>query len=192
MSDHLIIALNREYGSGGKEIAEKLGKRLGLKVYDEDIADLAARRSGIRKDYFEKVDEKPTDSFLYMLAMNTFTMNTSMNPFENTLSSDKLFNKQAEVIQEIADKDDCIIVGRCAGYILRDEPKCVRIYISADKNFRTKRIIWMRRKHRRRFIPWTRSVTAILAIMQDRIGRRAIHMICRSAPVPLALTRQWI
>ena len=54
MSDHLIIALNREYGSGGKEIAEKLGKRLGLKVYDEDIADLAARRSGIRKDYFEK------------------------------------------------------------------------------------------------------------------------------------------
>ena len=57
MSDHLIIALNREYGSGGKEIAEKLGKRLGLEVYDEDIADLAARRSGIRKDYFEKVDE---------------------------------------------------------------------------------------------------------------------------------------
>lgn len=141
MSDHLIIALNREYGSGGKEIAEKLGKRLGLEVYDEDIADLAARRSGIRKDYFEKVDEKPTDSFLYMLAMNTFTMNTSMNPFENTLSSDKLFNKQAEVIQEIADKDDCIIVGRCAGYILRDEPKCVRIYISADKDFRTKRIM---------------------------------------------------
>lgn len=196
MSDHLIIALNREYGSGGKEIAEKLGKRLGLKVYDEDIADLAARRSGIRKDYFEKVDEKPTDSFLYMLAMNTFTMNTSMNPFENTLSSDKLFNKQAEVIQEIADKDDCIIVGRCAGYILRDEPKCVRIYISADKNFRTKRIMASdhldEKEAQKKIIPWTRSVTAILAIMQDRIGRRAIHMICRSAPVPLALTRQWI
>ena len=141
MSDHLIIALNREYGSGGKEIAEKLGKRLGIRTYDEDIADLAARRSGIRKDYFEKVDEKPTDSFLYMLAMNTFTMNTSMNPFENTLSSDKLFNKQAEVIQEIADKNDCIIIGRCAGYILRDEPKCVKVYISADKDFRTKRIM---------------------------------------------------
>ena len=141
MSDHLIIALNREYGSGGKEIAEKLGKRLGIRTYDEDIADLAARRSGIRKDYFEKVDEKPTDSFLYMLAMNTFTMNTSMNPFENTLSSDKLFNKQAEVIQEIADENDCIIIGRCAGYILRDEPKCVKVYISADKDFRTKRIM---------------------------------------------------
>ena len=92
MSDHLIIALNREYGSGGKEIAEKLGKRLGIRTYDEDIADLAARRSGIR-------------------------------------------------IQEIADENDCIIIGRCAGYILRDEPKCVKVYISADKDFRTKRIM---------------------------------------------------
>ena len=54
MSDHLIIALNREYGSGGKEIAEKLGKRLGIRTYDEDIADLAARRSGIRKDILRK------------------------------------------------------------------------------------------------------------------------------------------
>lgn len=141
MSDHLIIALNREYGSGGKEVAEKLSKRLGIQAYDEDIADLAAKHSGIRKDYFEKVDEKPTDSFLYMLAMNTFTMNSSINPFDNTLSSDKLFNKQAEVIQEIADKGDAIIVGRCAGYILREEPKCIRIYLCADKEFRLKRIM---------------------------------------------------
>lgn len=141
MSDHLIIALNREYGSGGKEVAEKLSKRLGIRVYDEDIAELAAKHSGIRKDYFEKVDEKPTDSFLYMLAMNTFSMNTSTNPFDNTLSSDRLFNKQAEVIQQIAEKDDCIIIGRCAGYILREEEKCIRIYLSADKNFRVKRIM---------------------------------------------------
>ena len=196
MSDHLIIALNREYGSGGKEIAEKLGKRLGLEVYDEDIADLAARRSGIRKDYFEKVDEKPTDSFLYMLAMNTFTMNTSMNPFENTLSSDKLFNKQAEVIRRSLTRmtallsDDaqaifCVMNQSASG------STSVQTRIS-ERSASWLRIIWMRRKHRRRFIPWTRSVTAILAIMQDRIGRRAIHMICRSAPVPLALTRQWI
>lgn len=141
MSDHLIIALNREYGSGGKEVAEKLSERLGIRVYDDDIAELAAKHSGIRRDYFEKVDEKPTDSFLYMLAMNTFTMNTSVNPFDNTLSSDRLFNKQAEVIQEIAGKDDCIIIGRCAGYILREEKKCVRIYLSADKDFRVKRIM---------------------------------------------------
>lgn len=141
MSDHLIIALNREYGSGGKEIAEKLANVLALRSMMKILRILQQDEAGIRKDYFEKVDEKPTDSFLYMLAMNTFTMNTSMNPFENTLSSDKLFNKQAEVIQEIADKDDCIIVGRCAGYILRDEPKCVRIYISADKDFRTERIM---------------------------------------------------
>ena len=195
MSDHLIIALNREYGSGGKEIAEKLGKRLGIRTYDEDIADLAARRSGIRKDYFEKVDEKPTDSFLYMLAMNTFTMNTSMNPFENTLSSDKLFNKQAEVIQEIADENDCIIIGRCAGYILRDEPKCVKVYISADKDFRTKRIMasdHLDEKEAQKKIPWTRSGTAISVIMPVRTGKHVIHMIWPSVQAPLVLTRPWI
>ena len=187
MSDHLIIALNREYGSGGKEIAEKLGKRLGIRTYDEDIADLAARRSGIRKDYFEKVDEKPTDSFLYMLAMNTFTMNTSMNPFENTLSSDKLFNKQAEVIQEIADENDCIIIGRCAGYILIS----ALIKIS-EQSVLWPRIIWMRRKLRRRFIPWTRSGTAISVIMPVRTGKHVIHMIWPSVQAPLVLTRPWI
>jgi cytidylate kinase len=141
MGEKLIIALNREYGSGGKEIAEKLSKRLGMHVYDEEIAGLAAKHSGIRQDYFEKVDEKPTDSFLYMLAMNTLTMNSSMNPFDNTLSSDRLFNKQAEVIKEIAEKEDCIIIGRCAGYILREEPKCVKIYLTADKDFRAQRIM---------------------------------------------------
>ncbi len=141
MSEHLIIALNREYGSGGKEVGEKLAKRLGIRIYDGDIAELAAEHSGIRKDYFEKVDEKPTDSFLYMLAMNTFSMNSSMNPFDNTLSSDKLFNKQAEVIKAIAQKDDCVIMGRCAGYILRDEQKCIKIYLSADKDFRARRIM---------------------------------------------------
>lgn len=141
MAENLIIVLNREYGSGGKEIGEKLGKRLGIRVYDDDIAELAAQYSGIRRDYFEKVDEKPTDSFLYMLAMNTLSMNSSINPFDNTLSSDKLFNKQAEVIKDIAQKDDCIIIGRCAGYILRDEPRCVKIYLSADKAFRAKRIM---------------------------------------------------
>lgn len=196
MSDHLIIALNREYGSGGKEIAEKLGKRLGIKVYDEDIADLAARRSGIRKDYFEKVDEKPTDSFLYMLAMNTFTMNTSMNPFEIlcpvtncSTSRQRLFRRSLTRMTALLSDDAqaifCVMNRSASG------STSVQTRIS-ERSASWLRIIWMRRKHRRRFIPWTRSVTAILVIMQDRIGRRAIHMICRSAPVPLALTRQWI
>ena len=165
MSDHLIIALNREYGSGGKEIAEKLGKRLDLKVYDEDIADLAARRSGIRKDYFEKVDENCSTS--------------RQRLFRRSLT------RMTALLSDDAQAIFCVMNRSASG------STSVQTRIS-ERSASWLRIIWMRRKHRRRFIPWTRSVTAILAIMQDRIGRRAIHMICRSAPVPLALTRQWI
>ena len=72
MAGNLIIAINRQYGSGGKEVGTKLAKALNIPIYDQEIPEMAAKKSGIRKDYFEKVDEKPTDSFLYALAMNTF------------------------------------------------------------------------------------------------------------------------
>ncbi len=140
MAGNLIIAINRQYGSGGKEIATKVANDLGLPVYDQEILDLAAKKSGIRKDYFEKVDEKPTDSFLYALAMNTMSLTGSMNPFDNTLSSDRLFNIQAEVVKDIAKEGPCVIIGRCAEYILRDEANCLSFYISAPLEKRIERI----------------------------------------------------
>ena len=121
MAGNLIIAINRQYGSGGKEIGTKIAQALDIPIYDQEIPELASKKSGIRKDYFEKVDEKPTDSFLYALAMNTFSMNGTMNPFDNTLSSDRLFNLQAEVVKDIAKEGPCVIIGRCAEYILREE-----------------------------------------------------------------------
>lgn len=140
MSEHIVIALNRQYGCGGKEIGTKLAERLGIKLYDNDIIDLVAERTGIRKDYFEKVDEKPTDSFLYALAMNTFSVNSNMNPFDHTLSSDRLFNKQAEVIKELAKEESFILIGRCGEYILRDMAQCISIYLCADMDYRVERI----------------------------------------------------
>lgn len=140
MKGNLIIALNRQYGSGGKEVGVKLAKSLGIKIYDSEIPELAAKKSGIRKDYFEKVDEKPTDSFLYALAMNTFSMTSTMNPLDHALSNDRLFNIQAEVIRELAAKESFVLVGRCGEYILRDEPNCIRIYICAPIEKRVERI----------------------------------------------------
>lgn len=140
MAGNLIIAINRQYGSGGKEIGTKLAKDLGIPIYDQEIPEMAAKKSGIRKDYFEKVDEKPTDSFLYALAMNTFSMNGTVNPFDNTLSSDRLFNIQAEVVQEIAKEGPCVIIGRCGEYILRDEPGCISVYICSPMEKRVERI----------------------------------------------------
>ena len=138
---HRIIAISRDYGSGGLEIASRLAERLGVPVYNKNITDIASERSGIKKSYFDKVDEQPTDSFLYTLAVNALTLSANLSPYDNALSSDKLFNLQAEVIHEIADSQDCVIVGRCANYILRDEPDCVSIFITAPIEFRTQRIM---------------------------------------------------
>lgn len=140
MAGNLIITLNRQYGSGGKEMGTKLANLLGIKLYDSEIPKMAADKSGIRKDYFEKVDEKPTDSFLYALAMNTFSMANSMNPLDNTLSSDRLFNIQAEVIRELAKKESFVLIGRCGEYILREEPNVARIYVCAPLEKRIERI----------------------------------------------------
>ena len=141
MNDHLIISLNRTYGSGGRELGKILSEQMGLHVYNKDIVELAADKSGIRKEYFERVDEKPTDSFLYTLATNALSFASSINPYDNTLSSEKLFNQQADVIREIADKEDCIIIGRCAGHILREMPRCITVYLTADMDFRIQRVM---------------------------------------------------
>ena len=140
MKGNLIITLHRLYGSGGKEIGAKLAKLLGIKLYDEEIPQLASEKSGIRKDYFEKVDEKPTDSFLYALAMNTFSSVNSMNPLDHTLSSDRLFNIQAEVIRNLAKQESFVLIGRCGEYILRDEPNVARLYLCAPMDKRVERV----------------------------------------------------
>jgi len=140
MAGNLIVALNRQFGSGGKEVGTILAKKLEIKLYDNEIQTLAAQKSGIRKDYFEKVDEKPTDSFLYALAMNTFSMGNTMNPLDHALSNDRLFNIQAETIRELAAKESFVLMGRCGEYILRDEPNCVRVYICAPLEARVARV----------------------------------------------------
>ena len=184
MAGNLIIAINRQYGSGGKEIGTKVAKDLGIPIYDQEIPEMAAQKSGIRKDYFEKVDEKPTDSFLYALAMNTFSMNGTVNPFDHTLSSDRLFNIQAEVVKDMAKQGPCVIIGRCGEYILRDEPNRISIYICSPMDKRIERISrlydhapiseWM---HRRRSCPLIKRGTAIMAIMLEKTGEPAPAII---------------
>ena len=141
MAGNLIVAINRQYGSGGKEVGQKVADALGIKLYDKEITELAAKKSGIRKDYFDKADEKPTDSFLYALAMNTFSLNNTMNPLDNTLSNDRLFNLQADVISDLAKAESFVLIGRCGEYILRDEPNCISVYVCAPLEKRVERIM---------------------------------------------------
>ena len=135
-----VITIGRQLGSGGKEIAEKLSERLQIPVYDKKLLKFAAKESGLDTTVFESADERESDS----LFGSVFSIHGSLsNVFSGTgscMESDSLFKIQSEVIRQIAQKENCIIIGRCAEYVLRDHPGITSIYITADKADRIARI----------------------------------------------------
>lgn len=136
-----IYTIGREFGSGGKEVGEKLAERLGIKLYDKELLQQAAKDSGFCEEIFENHDEKPTNSFLYSLVMDTYSIgNYSTAPFLDMPLNHKVFLAQFEAIKKIAANESCVIVGRCADYALADNPDCINIFIKADKTYRQKNV----------------------------------------------------
>lgn len=134
-----IYTIGREFGSGGKDVGEKLAERLGIKLYDKELLQHAAKESGFCEEIFVNHDEKPTNSFLYSLVMDTYSMNGySSTPFLDMPLNHKVFLAQFDAIKKIAEQESCVIVGRCADYALADNPDCINIFIHADMDFRTK------------------------------------------------------
>lgn len=138
--NNFVITLGRQLGSGGKLIAEKLADLLNIPVYDKKLLEVAARESGLDTTVFEGADERESDSFFG----GVFSIHGSIsNIFSGTgscMESDRLFLIQSEAIQRIAEKESCIIIGRCAEYVLRDHPNMLSIYITADSHDRITRI----------------------------------------------------
>lgn len=134
-----IFTLSRQYGSGGHEIGEKLAKKLDIPFYDNELIALAAQKSGVSKEIFEQVDEKPTNSFLYSLAMGSFNLG-GLSGYTEMSINDKLFIAQSEVIEDAANKGSCVIVGRCANYVLRERSNCVNVFCYGDMEDRIKRV----------------------------------------------------
>lgn len=128
-----IITITRQYGSGGREIGERLAQSLGLEFYDNRLLEVAAKDSGIHKNHFEENDEKRTNSFLYLLST---TYGQGGIPFDDTL-----FFAQLNAIQKVASEHACVIIGRCADYALRDFSNVVNLFISAPFEQRVKRAI---------------------------------------------------
>ncbi|MBD5136918.1 MAG: cytidylate kinase-like family protein [Lachnospiraceae bacterium] len=140
MRDHFVITIGRQFGSGGKEIGEKLAQKLNVKCYDKELLALAAKDSGLCKEMFEMHDEKPTNSFLYSIVMDTYSgIYNPQNMIEMPINQ-KVFLAQFDTIKKIADRESCIIVGRCADYALEDLPGLTSIFIHADMESRIKRI----------------------------------------------------
>ena len=135
-----IITIGREFGSGGCEIGHKLAEKLGIKCYDKDMLDLAAKESGICQEIFESHDEKPTNSFLYSLVMDTYSFGYSSAGFTDMPMNHKIFLAQFEAIKKLASEGPCVMVGRCADYALADNPDCFSVFVHANLDWRINRI----------------------------------------------------
>ncbi len=136
--DKYIITISREFGCGGRLIGEKLAARLGIEFYDKSIIQLAAEKSGLSYKFIEQNEEHVTSSLLFNIsAASSFSQ--AMTYFDTPVN-DKTFFAQAEVIRELS-KNSCVIVGRCADYILREDPALVRLFITAKHDDRVRRSV---------------------------------------------------
>lgn len=135
-----IITIGRQFGSGGREIGHIVADKLGIKLYDKEMLDRAAKESGICQELFETHDEKPTNSLLYSLVMDTYSLGYSAGSYTDMPINHKIFLAQYDAIKNIADEGPCILVGRCADYALEGYPNVLRIFIHADLDARIRRI----------------------------------------------------
>lgn len=141
MSKPLVITIGREYGSAGREIGRKLAAELGIKCYDKELLAIASKESGMCEELFHNHDEKPTNSFLYSLVMDTYSMGYSTSSFIDMPLNHKVFLAQFDAIKKLADNESCVIVGRCADYALEEHDNVVKLFIKANIEAKTKRIM---------------------------------------------------
>ncbi len=133
----IIITIGRQFGSGGREVGRRVASALGVPFYDRELLAEAAERSGLTREMLESYDEQPTNSFLYSLSMGTYTFGAEWQlPLNN-----QVFLAMTEAIKSVAAKGSCVIVGRCAEYVLSDHPELVRVFIYGDLEMRVKRIM---------------------------------------------------
>lgn len=137
---NFVVTFARGFGTGGKEIAAKLAKDLGISCYENRILTLASQMSGLDEEVFREVDEKIRtkggfSSFLKGLprARSYIARN------EKFVSDDKLFEYQSKIIKNLAENESCVIVGKCADYVLRGNPRVVSVYVEAPRDFCLKR-----------------------------------------------------
>ena len=126
-----ILTISREYGSGGRLIGRALANDLGIPFYDDEIRTLTAQKSGLSEDFIAKSAENLPNTFLHNLNYSAYSSYDSIS-FYDIPVTDKLFLAQSEVIKELAATGSCVIVGRCADFVLREEPNLVKIMIRGE------------------------------------------------------------
>ena len=140
MSKKIIITIARQYGSGGREIGERIAEMLNIPLIDKELVKEAAMKGDLSEDIIKNVDESAASSLLYTLAMGSNVLGTTMHFGYKMPLNDKLFLLQSEAIKEYANKGSCVFIGRCADYVLRNEPNIFRIFIYSDLDHRKERV----------------------------------------------------
>ena len=135
-----IITVSREFGSGGRLIGQKLAERMGVNCYDKELINLASKESGLCTEVFENNDEKPLNSFFYSLVMDTGALGQTFAGYMDAPLNQKVLLAQFETIQRLAERESCVIVGRCADYALHDYPNTIHIFISGELQDKVERV----------------------------------------------------
>lgn len=136
----LIVTIGRQYGSGGSEIGKRLAEDLGLHCYDKEILRMNSNESGIKESYFHLADERAGNRLLYKIISGLTPEMGAPSFGSHLVSADNLFRFQSEVIRKLAAEESCVIIGRCADYVLEGTKGLVRIFLYADMEDRVERI----------------------------------------------------
>ena len=132
---HTVITIARQYGSGGKTIGKMLAEDLGIHFYNREILWMASDESGINEQLFGQVDERVKTNLLYRIAKRIRNEEVLPPDSDDFLSTNNLFNYQAKVIRQLADEESCVIIGRCADYVLQDYDNVVSVFIHGPYDF---------------------------------------------------------
>ncbi len=138
----LVITVGRQFGSGGRDVGKAVADLLGIPFYNKELVDMAATKGNISAEAIKEIDEKASNSFLYSLVNGNYTMSGAPLYYEMPMN-DKLFIAQSDVIRELAHKGSCVIVGRCADYVLREEKSVdvLSIFVYGSLEYRIKRVM---------------------------------------------------
>lgn len=137
-----IITISRQYASGGRVIGEKLANALGIPYYDNELITRAAKESGFAEEAFHAAESKATNSFLYSIAMGMSSFGGNHESgYANLSLDDRIYLAQTDIIRKVAAEGPCVIVGRCADYVLKEMENVVNIFICADMKFRADRAV---------------------------------------------------
>ncbi len=140
-TEKFVINIGRQLGSGGRAIGKRLARDFGIAYYDKEILAMAADESGISAELFEKSDEHKGTFRTVFSSLFPFFGGGASDIYNNQISDESLFRIQSDAIRKAAERESCIFIGRCADYILRDNPRCVNVFVSADTPDRVRRIM---------------------------------------------------